>query len=286
MLAQAVTGTPGHVNSMARVGRPLPRAVSRRGRCAPGDVFLTNDPWIGTGHLYDFVVVTPMFQQGPRWSRCSPAPATWSTSAASASARTARDVFDEGLYIPMMQARRARPDQRDAAAHRPRQRPRAGPGRGRPLLARRLQRRRRPAPGRDAATSSALDDLDDARPSTSSSRSRARDARADRASCRTAPGATRMRSTASISRSISSPRSPSATTASTSTSPAPRRSRGCGINVPLTYYRRLHGLRRALHRRAATCPTTPARSRVIRVTRARRLHPQRRTPLRRSRPAT
>ena len=63
MLAQAVTGTPGHINSMAAsVGHFLEEfpAASMR----PGDVFLTNDPWKGTGHLYDFVVVTPTFWRG------------------------------------------------------------------------------------------------------------------------------------------------------------------------------------------------------------------------------
>ncbi|MDH3612444.1 MAG: hydantoinase B/oxoprolinase family protein [Gammaproteobacteria bacterium] len=60
MLAQAVTGTPGHVNAMAAsVGFFLgkyPLATLE-----PGDVLLTNDPWHGTGHLNDFTVVTPVF---------------------------------------------------------------------------------------------------------------------------------------------------------------------------------------------------------------------------------
>ena len=60
MLAQAVTGTPGHVNSMAAaVGHFMQRfPVSDM---KPGDVFITNDPWLGTGHLFDYVVVTPVF---------------------------------------------------------------------------------------------------------------------------------------------------------------------------------------------------------------------------------
>lgn len=28
----------------------------------PGDVYATNDPWRGTGHLYDIVIVTPCLQ--------------------------------------------------------------------------------------------------------------------------------------------------------------------------------------------------------------------------------
>jgi N-methylhydantoinase B len=60
MLAQAVTGTPGHVNTMAvAVGHFLER-FPLEGLVA-GDVLVTNDPWMGTGHLFDFVVVTPVF---------------------------------------------------------------------------------------------------------------------------------------------------------------------------------------------------------------------------------
>jgi len=61
MLAQAVTGTPGHVNAMAAsVGFFLERYPLERLR--PGDVLVTNDPWLGTGHLFDFTVLTPVFR--------------------------------------------------------------------------------------------------------------------------------------------------------------------------------------------------------------------------------
>ena len=61
MLAQAVTGTPGHVNAMAAsVGKFLARFPLAE--LLPGDVLLTNDPWDGTGHLNDFTVVTPVFR--------------------------------------------------------------------------------------------------------------------------------------------------------------------------------------------------------------------------------
>ena len=62
MVAQAVTGTPGHVNSMAEAVKyflvEYPAAQMR-----PGDVFLTNDPWKGTGHLNDVTMVTPVFKR-------------------------------------------------------------------------------------------------------------------------------------------------------------------------------------------------------------------------------
>ena len=63
MLAQAVTGTPGHVNAMASsVGYFLERFPVDT--LEEGDVFVTNDPWLGTGHLFDFTVVTPTFRNG------------------------------------------------------------------------------------------------------------------------------------------------------------------------------------------------------------------------------
>src|SRR6202165_2026217 len=63
MLAQAVTGTPGHINTMARsVGHFLD--LFPVAKMKDGDVYLTNHPWKGTGHLYDLVVVSPTFMDG------------------------------------------------------------------------------------------------------------------------------------------------------------------------------------------------------------------------------
>ncbi len=60
MLAQAVTGTPGHVNTMAEaVGHFI--AEIGRAEMAAGDTYVTNDPWKGTGHLHDITMVSPSF---------------------------------------------------------------------------------------------------------------------------------------------------------------------------------------------------------------------------------
>jgi N-methylhydantoinase B len=60
MIAQAMTGTPGHVNTMATAVvhffRHFPKETMK-----PGDVYITNDPWLGTGHLFDYVMLTPVF---------------------------------------------------------------------------------------------------------------------------------------------------------------------------------------------------------------------------------
>ena len=63
MMAQAVTGTPGHVNSMAEsVGHFLAKFPAAGMKA--GDHYITNDPWLGTGHLHDLTVVTPAFRNG------------------------------------------------------------------------------------------------------------------------------------------------------------------------------------------------------------------------------
>ena len=61
MLAQAVTGTPGHVNSMAESVKHFLAAYPLH-TLHDGDVLVTNDPWKGTGHLNDFTMVTPVFR--------------------------------------------------------------------------------------------------------------------------------------------------------------------------------------------------------------------------------
>ena len=63
MIAQAVTGTPGHVNTMAAAVANFIEDIGRD-RIYEGDAYITNHPWKGTGHLHDFTVVTPTFRTG------------------------------------------------------------------------------------------------------------------------------------------------------------------------------------------------------------------------------
>ena len=99
MLAQAVTGTPGHVNSMAESVKKFLKKFPIND-LAPGDVMLTNDPWDGTGHLNDFTVVTPVFSDSNMVGLFA------STShIADVGGRgfgpDANDVFEEGLRVPI-----------------------------------------------------------------------------------------------------------------------------------------------------------------------------------------
>ena len=100
MLAQAITGTPGHVNSMARAVvhflTAFP-AISMQ----PGDIFITNDPWKGTGHLHDFTVVTPVFR-GDRLVALFASTCHVIDIGGRGMGPDARQVFEEGLYVPIM----------------------------------------------------------------------------------------------------------------------------------------------------------------------------------------
>ena len=100
MLAQAVTGTPGHVNSMMEsVGhflRKFPAAGMRA-----GDHYITNDPWLGTGHLHDLTVVTPAFHDG-RIVGLFANTAHVIDVGGLGMGPDGRSVFEEGLYIPIV----------------------------------------------------------------------------------------------------------------------------------------------------------------------------------------
>jgi 5-oxoprolinase (ATP-hydrolysing) len=100
MLAQAVTGTPGHVNSMAL---SVEHFIRHFGVDAmkEGDVYITNDPWMGTGHTNDFVLTTPVFLQGKLVALFSCTSHLMDIGGIGFGA-DATDVFMEGLHIPFL----------------------------------------------------------------------------------------------------------------------------------------------------------------------------------------
>jgi len=100
LLAQAVTGTPGHINSMARSVRHFMREVPPE-QMRPGDAYVTNDPWKGTGHLFDLTVVTPTFHGG-RLVALFACTAHVADIGGNGPDPTSRDVLAEGLFIPIM----------------------------------------------------------------------------------------------------------------------------------------------------------------------------------------
>ena len=100
MLAQAVTGTPGHINSMAE---GVVHFINKYPveTMEPGDVFITNDPWQTSGHLHDITVVTPTFYRdrlvGLFANTCHVV-----DIGGRGFSPDARQVFEEGINIPIM----------------------------------------------------------------------------------------------------------------------------------------------------------------------------------------
>ena len=98
MLAQAVTGTPGHINTMAEaVKQMLPYFPSSE--MAPGDVYMTNDPWLGAGHLNDIVLLAPIFHDDALVAFTSCTSHVYDLGGLGMGP-DGSDVFDEGLYLP------------------------------------------------------------------------------------------------------------------------------------------------------------------------------------------
>ena len=100
MLAQAVTGTPGHINSMARSVVHFLDAFPAE-TLKDGDILITNDPWKGTGHLFDLTVVTPIFLDGQAVALFACTTHVVDIGGLGVSAE-GRQIYHEGLYIPLM----------------------------------------------------------------------------------------------------------------------------------------------------------------------------------------
>ena len=100
MVAQAVTGTPGHINSMALAMKHFLAACPPE-TLRPGDVLITNDPWLTSGHLNDVTIASPIFRReecvAVFASTCHTADIGGHVLSAEA-----REVYEEGLQIPIM----------------------------------------------------------------------------------------------------------------------------------------------------------------------------------------
>ncbi len=99
MVAQAVTGTPGHVNAMATSMHHFLREVPAE-ILQPGDVLITNHPWQTSGHLNDFTVITPIFRSGvivAYFGNCCHALDVGGRGLGA----DARQVYEEGLFVPV-----------------------------------------------------------------------------------------------------------------------------------------------------------------------------------------
>ncbi|WP_419738711.1 hydantoinase B/oxoprolinase family protein [Ruegeria sp.] len=98
MLAQAVTGTPGHINTMAEAVQHLRTAFPVQ-TMKPGDIYMTNDPWLASGHLNDFLLMMPAFKDGKvvGFTSCT---SHLVDLGGVGMGPEGSDIYDEGLLIP------------------------------------------------------------------------------------------------------------------------------------------------------------------------------------------
>jgi len=100
MMAQSVQGAPGHLGSLSLGVKHFCAAFPAR-TLAPGDVLITNDPWLVSGHKHDITVVTPVFLGkrlvGFTASNCHTVDIGGRIFSAAGT-----DVYEEGLQIPLL----------------------------------------------------------------------------------------------------------------------------------------------------------------------------------------
>ena len=100
MVAQSVTGTPGHINPMAT---GMVHFLERFpiDTLKPGDVLITNDPWMTASQINDLTIATPVFKNGRAvalFANCCHALDIGGRGLAADS----RSVYEEGLYLPIL----------------------------------------------------------------------------------------------------------------------------------------------------------------------------------------
>jgi N-methylhydantoinase B len=101
MIAQSVTGTPGHINTMANCVKNYVVPNHPIDTLQPGDTLITNDPWEASGHLFDLTIVAPVYHngRGVAWfaSTCHAVDIGGLTMGGDAA-----ELYEEGLAIPLM----------------------------------------------------------------------------------------------------------------------------------------------------------------------------------------
>ena len=98
MIAQAVTGTPGHINTLAAAGAHFVEKFPTDS-LTEGDILITNDPWLSAGHFFDITIITPVFRKG-RVIAYFGSTIHHTDIGGYGVGAGARDVHEEGLWIP------------------------------------------------------------------------------------------------------------------------------------------------------------------------------------------
>jgi len=99
-LAQNTGSIPSFIGTLPATVRHFLRAMGAAAM-RPGDVLITNDAWMGTGHMSDVSVLKPLFRAG-RLVAFSATTSHMPDIGGRLRAIEAREVFEEGLHIPLM----------------------------------------------------------------------------------------------------------------------------------------------------------------------------------------
>src|SRR5205085_5150771 len=97
-LAQNSGSIPSFIATLPATVRHFLRELGPT-RIAPGDVLITNDAWMGTGHMSDVCVVKPIFHR-ERLVAFSATTSHMPDIGGRVRAIEAREVFEEGIHIP------------------------------------------------------------------------------------------------------------------------------------------------------------------------------------------
>ena len=99
-IAQATESIPVFIGTLPRTVRHMLQAFPPE-TLSPGDVLITNDAWMGTGHLPDVNVAKPIFVGG-RLVAFAASTAHAPDIGGRSGQNYIRDIFEEGLQIPIM----------------------------------------------------------------------------------------------------------------------------------------------------------------------------------------
>ena len=99
MLMQASHGNPSHVGALYTTLKNILKDYHPADTLKPGDVLVTNDPWIGNGHLPDVFVITPAFHKG-RVVAFVVSIVHHMDFGGRLSTPEAREIYEEGLRLP------------------------------------------------------------------------------------------------------------------------------------------------------------------------------------------
>lgn len=99
-LAQSTMSLPGFIGCLPATVRHFldkyPAATMN-----PGDVYITNDPWKGSGHIHDVTTVTPIFRDS-RLVAFAAVVSHLPDIGGKLRSNSSREIYEEGLQIPLM----------------------------------------------------------------------------------------------------------------------------------------------------------------------------------------